>query len=75
MDWKPRICRQVPLFFDNDEKAGRPMLIRGGRQLLFAGMSRLIESSLLNVKNKSHTWPGFPRAARANSVPPPPAIM
>jgi arylsulfatase A-like enzyme len=34
--------------------AGRPQLIRGTSQLLFAGMGRLSESSLLNVKNKSH---------------------
>jgi arylsulfatase len=34
--------------------AGRPQLIRGHSQLLFAGMGRLSESSLLNVKNKSH---------------------
>ena len=35
--------------------AGRPQLIRGTSQLLFAGMGRLSESSLLNVKNKSHS--------------------
>jgi arylsulfatase len=34
--------------------AGRPTLIRGKRQLLFGGMGRLSESSLLNVKNKTH---------------------
>jgi hypothetical protein len=34
--------------------AGRPQLIRGTSQLLFAGMGRLSETSLLNVKNKSH---------------------
>jgi arylsulfatase len=38
----------------NPDLAGRPMLIRGNRQLLFAGMGRLTESSVLNVKNKSH---------------------
>jgi len=44
--------RRVERF--NPDLAGRPTLIRGNRQLLFAGMGRLTESSLLNVKNKSH---------------------
>jgi arylsulfatase A-like enzyme len=39
--------------FDPD-LAGRPTLIRGNSQLLFGGMGRLTEASLLNVKNKSH---------------------
>ena len=39
--------------FDPD-LAGRPTLIRGNSQLLFGGMGRLSEASLLNVKNKSH---------------------
>jgi arylsulfatase len=34
--------------------AGRPVLVRGNTQLLFGGMGRLSESSVLNVKNKSH---------------------
>jgi arylsulfatase len=34
--------------------AGRPVLVQGNTQLLFGGMGRLSESSLLNVKNKSH---------------------
>jgi arylsulfatase len=38
----------------NPDLAGRPTLIRGHRQLLFSGMVRLTESSLLNVKNKTH---------------------
>ncbi|HEU6443458.1 MAG TPA: sulfatase-like hydrolase/transferase [Gaiellaceae bacterium] len=38
----------------NAETAGRPSLIRGNSQLLFAGMGRLSESSLVNIKNKSH---------------------
>jgi arylsulfatase len=37
------------------ELAGRPMLIRGTSQLLFPGMGRLTENSLLNLKNKSHS--------------------
>ncbi len=34
--------------------AGRPTLIQGDSQLLFAGMGRLTENSMLNVKNRSH---------------------
>ncbi len=39
--------------FDADI-AGRPQLIRGSSQLLFAGMGRLSENSVLNIKNRSH---------------------
>jgi arylsulfatase A-like enzyme len=35
------------------ETAGRPTLIRGNTQLLFAGMGRLSENSVVSVKNKS----------------------
>ena len=38
----------------NAEIAGRPELVRGNRQLLFGGMGRLTESSVVNIKNKSH---------------------
>lgn len=38
----------------NPELAGRPQLMRGKRQILFAGMGRLSESSIVNFKNKSH---------------------
>jgi arylsulfatase A-like enzyme len=38
----------------NPELAGRPQLIKGSRQLLFGGMGRLTESSIVNMKNKSH---------------------
>jgi arylsulfatase len=34
--------------------AGRPTLIKGSRQLLFSGMGRLSEYSVLNLKNRSH---------------------
>jgi arylsulfatase len=37
------------------ELAGRPQLVRGHSQLLFGGMGRLTESSVLNVKNRSHS--------------------
>jgi arylsulfatase A-like enzyme len=36
------------------ELAGRPTLIKGNSQLLFGGMGRLTESTVLNIKNKSH---------------------
>ena len=35
--------------------AGRPILIKGTSQILFGGMGRLSENSVLNVKNKSHS--------------------
>jgi arylsulfatase len=37
----------------NPELAGRPTLIRGNSQLLFAGMGRLSENSVVSIKNKS----------------------
>jgi arylsulfatase A-like enzyme len=39
----------------NPEIAGRPQLIQGTRQLLFNGMGRLSESSIVNTKNKSYS--------------------
>jgi arylsulfatase A-like enzyme len=36
------------------EMAGRPTLIQGNRQLLFGGMGRLSENSVVSIKNKSH---------------------
>jgi arylsulfatase A-like enzyme len=38
----------------NADLAGRPQLIAGNRQLLFGGMGRLSENSVVNIKNKSH---------------------
>jgi hypothetical protein len=38
----------------NPDLAGRPELIKGNAQLLFAGMGRLSENAVLNLKNKSH---------------------
>jgi hypothetical protein len=37
------------------EVAGRPTLIKGNSQLLFGGMGRLSENSVVNIKNKSHS--------------------
>ena len=45
--------RRVERF--NSDLAGRPTLVRGNQQLLFAGMGRLSENSVLNLKNKSHS--------------------
>ena len=39
----------------NSDLAGRPLLITGSSQLLFGGMKRLNEHSVLNTKNKSHS--------------------
>jgi arylsulfatase len=44
--------RRVERF--NADLAGRPSLIRGNSQVLFGGMGRLTENSVLNIKNKSH---------------------
>ena len=38
----------------NPDIAGRPQLVKGTRQILFGGMGRLTESSIVNTKNKSH---------------------
>jgi arylsulfatase len=38
----------------NTDLAGRPVLVSGNSQLLFGGMGRLTENSVLNIKNKSH---------------------
>jgi hypothetical protein len=38
----------------NAELVGRPELVKGNSQLLFGGMGRLSENSLINTKNKSH---------------------
>jgi arylsulfatase A-like enzyme len=37
----------------NSDLAGRPVLIKGNSQLLFPGMGRLSENSVVNIKNKS----------------------
>ena len=39
----------------NPDLAGRPQLVRGSSQLIFRGMKRLSESSVINLKNKSHS--------------------
>ena len=39
----------------NADIAGRPQLVRGNSQVLFGGMGRLSESSVLSIKNKSFT--------------------
>jgi arylsulfatase A-like enzyme len=44
--------RRVERF--NSDLAGRPQLIKGNTQLLFGGMGRLTENSMINIKNKSY---------------------
>src|SRR5213079_678650 len=39
----------------NSDIAGRPLLVHGDTQLLYGGMKRLSENSVLNLKNKSHS--------------------
>ena len=39
----------------NSDLAGRPQLISGKTQILFSGMGRLSENSVINIKNKSHS--------------------
>ena len=39
----------------NSDLAGRPQLIKGNRQILFRGMGRLSENSIIVLKNKSHS--------------------
>ena len=45
--------RRVERF--NPDLAGRPQLISGNSQILFGGMGRLTENSVLVLKNKSHS--------------------
>jgi arylsulfatase len=45
--------RRVERF--NSEIAGRPVLAKGPSQLLFGGMGRLTENSVVNLKNKSYS--------------------
>lgn len=39
----------------NPDIAGRPNVVRGSTQLLFPGMRRLQENTVINTKNKSHS--------------------
>jgi len=39
----------------NPDLAGRPSVVHGATQLLFPGMRRLQENSVINIKNKSHS--------------------
>ena len=44
--------RRVERF--NADLAGRPQLVHGNQQILFRGMGRLTENSVITLKNKSH---------------------
>jgi arylsulfatase A-like enzyme len=39
----------------NSDIAGRPELVKGNSQILYGGMGRLSENSVINLKNKSHS--------------------
>src|SRR3954469_4234915 len=39
----------------NSDLAGRPVLVKGDSQILYGGMGRLSENSVINLKNKSHS--------------------
>ena len=39
----------------NPDLAGRPAVVRGSSQLLFANMRRIQENAVINTKNKSHS--------------------
>jgi len=39
----------------NADIAGRPQLVKGNQQILFGGMGRLTENSVVVIKNKSHS--------------------
>ena len=39
----------------NPDIAGRPAVVRGNSQLLFPGMRRIQENTVINTKNKSHS--------------------
>jgi arylsulfatase A-like enzyme len=45
--------RRVERF--NPDLAGRPQLVKGRTQILFGGMGRLSENSVINIKNKSYS--------------------
>lgn len=51
-DVLPLDDRRVERF--DSEIAGRPELVKGKSQMLFGGMGRLSENSVINLKNKSH---------------------
>jgi hypothetical protein len=38
----------------NSDIAGRPVLVKGNSQILYGGMGRLSENSVIDLKNKSH---------------------
>jgi arylsulfatase len=51
----------------NADTAGRPKLINGDRQTLFSGM-RLVESCVVNIKNKSHSVTAFVTAPEGGAT-------
>src|SRR4051794_41580523 len=56
------------------ELVGRPELVKGSSQMLFGGMGRLSENSLINIKNRSHAVTAevvVPEAGARGGCPPP----
>jgi len=61
--------RRVERF--NPDIAGRPQLVKGNHQILFGGMGRLTENSVVVIKNKSHSITAqivLPDGKEANGV-------
>jgi len=52
-DVLPLDDRRIERF--NSDLAGRPLLVKGNSQILYGGMGRLSENSVLNLKNKSYS--------------------
>jgi arylsulfatase len=55
----------------NADIAGRPQLVKGNHQILFGGMGRLTENSVVVIKNKSHSITAqivLPDGKEANGV-------
>jgi arylsulfatase len=50
----------------NPDLAGRPQLIKGNSQILFSGMGRLSEGSVINIKNKTYSITAEIVAAKKN---------
>ena len=52
----------------NADLAGRPTLVKGNSQILFGGMGRLTENTVLNIKNKSHAVTARGRSFRESGA-------
>ena len=52
----------------NSDMAGRPVLVKGNSQILLAGMGRLSENSVIDIKNKSFAVGGWCLYAKGGTV-------